>query len=32
MHDGYKIRDQALPHFITAKVVDWIDFKFICKV
>ncbi|MCD9575664.1 REP-associated tyrosine transposase [Flavobacterium soyae] len=25
MHDGYKIRDQNLPHFITATVVDWID-------
>lgn len=25
MLDGYKIRDQALPHFITATVVDWID-------
>jgi REP element-mobilizing transposase RayT len=25
MQDGYKIRDQSLPHFITATVVDWID-------
>ena len=25
MLDGYKIRDQALPHFITATIVDWID-------
>ena len=25
MLGGYKIRDQALPHFITATVVDWID-------
>jgi REP element-mobilizing transposase RayT len=25
MLDGYKIRDQNLPHFITATVVDWID-------
>ena len=25
MLDGYKIRDQALPHFITVTVVDWID-------
>jgi REP element-mobilizing transposase RayT len=25
MHDGYKIRDQKLPHFITATVVDWMD-------
>ena len=25
MIDGYKIRDQALPHFITATIVDWID-------
>ncbi len=25
MLDGYKVRDQALPHFITATVVDWID-------
>jgi len=23
--EGYVIRDQALPHFITATVVDWID-------
>ena len=25
MLHGYKIRDQSLPHFITATVVDWID-------
>jgi REP element-mobilizing transposase RayT len=25
MFDGYKIRDQSLPHFITATVVDWVD-------
>jgi REP element-mobilizing transposase RayT len=25
MQDGYKIRGQLLPHFITATVVDWID-------
>ena len=25
MLDGYKIRDQTLPHFITATVVDWVD-------
>jgi len=25
MSDGYKIRDQTLPHFITATVIDWID-------
>ena len=25
MLDGYKIRDQSLPHFITATVVDWVD-------
>jgi REP element-mobilizing transposase RayT len=25
MSDGYKIRDQTLPHFITATVVDWVD-------
>lgn len=25
MQDGYKIRDQKLPHFITATVVDWVD-------
>ena len=25
MLDGYKIRDQNLPHFITATVVDWIN-------
>jgi hypothetical protein len=23
--EGYVIRDQTLPHFITATVVDWID-------
>src|SRR5690606_12937552 len=25
MEEGYIIRDQTLPHFITATVVDWID-------
>jgi REP element-mobilizing transposase RayT len=25
MKEGYVIRDQTLPHFITATVVDWID-------
>ena len=25
MKEGYVIRDQRLPHFITATVVDWID-------
>ena len=25
MKEGYVIRDQALPHYITATVVDWID-------
>ena len=25
MSDGYKIRDQTLPHFLTATCVDWID-------
>lgn len=25
MSEGYVIRDQSLPHFITATVVDWID-------
>ncbi|WP_349293605.1 transposase [Flavobacterium flavigenum] len=25
MKEGYVIRDQSLPHFITATVVDWID-------
>ncbi|WP_035649000.1 transposase [Flavobacterium sp. ASV13] len=25
MQDGYKIRNQNLPHFITATVVDWVD-------
>ncbi len=25
MLDGYKIRDQKLPHFVTCTVVDWID-------
>jgi REP element-mobilizing transposase RayT len=25
MDEGYVIRDQTLPHFITATVVDWVD-------
>ena len=25
MKEGYVIRDQSLPHFITATIVDWID-------
>ena len=25
MKEGYVIRDQTLPHFITATVIDWID-------
>ena len=25
MSEGYKIRDQTLPHFVTATVVDWVD-------
>ena len=25
MHEGYVIRNQALPHFITATVIDWMD-------
>ena len=25
MLDGYNIREQKLPHFITATVVDWIE-------
>ena len=25
MKEGYVIRDQTFPHFITATVVDWID-------
>jgi hypothetical protein len=25
MEEGYIIRDQKLPHFITATAVDWID-------
>jgi REP element-mobilizing transposase RayT len=25
MKEGYDIRDQTLPHFITATVVDWVD-------
>ena len=25
MKEGYVIRDQTLPHFITSTVVDWID-------
>ncbi|WP_418264587.1 transposase [Flavobacterium faecale] len=23
--EGYKIRNQTLPHFVTATVVDWVD-------
>ena len=25
MKEGYVIRDQHLPHFLTATIVDWID-------
>ena len=25
MADGYAIKDQTLPHFITATIVDWVD-------
>ena len=25
MSEGYKIRNQDLPHFVTATVVDWVD-------
>ena len=25
MKEGYVIRNQTLPHFLTATVVDWID-------
>jgi REP element-mobilizing transposase RayT len=25
MKEGYVIRDQTLPHFTTATVVDWVD-------
>ncbi len=25
MKEGYVIRDQSLPHFLTATVVDWVD-------
>jgi len=25
MKEGFVIRDQSAPHFITATVVDWID-------
>jgi REP element-mobilizing transposase RayT len=25
MKEGYVIRDQALPHFLTATIVDWVD-------
>ena len=25
MNEGYVIRNQALPYFITATVVDWMD-------
>ncbi|MGG7035928.1 MAG: REP-associated tyrosine transposase [Flavobacterium sp.] len=25
MKEGYVIRDQTLPHFITATVIDWVD-------
>ena len=25
MKEGYVIRDQTLPHFLTATIVDWVD-------
>ena len=25
MKEGYVIRDQSLPHFLTVTIVDWID-------
>lgn len=25
MFEGYKIRDQTVPHSVTATVVDWVD-------
>lgn len=25
MKEGYVIRDQSLPHFLTVKIVDWVD-------
>ena len=25
MKEGYVIREQSLPHFLTATVVDWVD-------
>ena len=25
MKEGYVIRDQSLPHFLKATIVDWID-------
>jgi len=25
MKEGYVIRDQSLPHFLTATIVDWVD-------
>jgi len=32
MSDGYKIRDQTLPHFVTATVADWIDLPAVRRV
>ena len=25
MKEGYVIRDQKLPHFLTATIIDWVD-------
>jgi hypothetical protein len=25
MKEGYVIRDQTLPHFLTVTIVDWVD-------
>jgi hypothetical protein len=25
MKEGYVIRDQSLPHFLTVTIVDWVD-------
>ena len=25
MKEGYVIRDQSLPHFLTATIVDWVE-------
>jgi len=31
MKEEYVIRDQSLPHFLTATIVDWVDAFFLGK-